>query len=67
MLRDSVANPVAIRDSTGVIPEPATIAARDRLSQALKALPPDNPPPFPLRSLSAFKIRAEARAKDQQP
>jgi arylsulfatase A-like enzyme len=39
----------------------AAIAARKRLEQVLASLPPDNPPPFPLRSLSAFKIRAEAR------
>jgi len=43
--------------------EPSVIAARERLSQAFKSLPPDSPPPFPLRSLSAFKIRGETRAK----
>jgi arylsulfatase A-like enzyme len=37
-----------------------TVAAKQRLEQALASLPPDVPPPFPLRSLSAFKIRAEA-------
>jgi arylsulfatase A-like enzyme len=41
---------------------PAIVAARNRLQAALDSLPADTPPPFPLRSLSAFKIRAEARA-----
>jgi len=43
--------------------DPVAVAARERLSQVLASLPPDVPPPFPLRSLSAFKIRGEARAK----
>jgi arylsulfatase A-like enzyme len=38
----------------------ATAAARQRLQAVLHALPADRPPPFPLRSLSAFKIRGEA-------
>jgi arylsulfatase A-like enzyme len=41
--------------------EPSLIAARERLQQVLDSLPADNPPPFPLRSLSAFKIRGEAK------
>jgi arylsulfatase A-like enzyme len=41
--------------------DPSIIAARRRLQQVLDSLPPDNPPPFPLRSLSAFKIRGEAK------
>jgi arylsulfatase A-like enzyme len=42
--------------------EPTAAAARERLKQVLASLPADAPPPFPLRSLSAFKI-GEARAK----
>lgn len=37
------------------------VAARQRLEKVLSSLPADVPPPFPLRSLSAFKIRAEAK------
>src|SRR5262245_50587768 len=43
------------------------LAARLRLQQVLASLPTDVPPPFPLRSLSAFKIRAEARARAAEP
>ena len=39
------------------------LAARQRLQAVLDSLPADNPPPFPLRSLSAFKIQAEAKSK----
>lgn len=45
--------------------EPAAVAARTRLQQVLASLPPNSPPPFPLRSLSAFKIRSAARAARQ--
>jgi arylsulfatase A-like enzyme len=38
--------------------EPEHIAARERLATALKSLPADAPPPFPLRSQSAFKLHA---------
>jgi arylsulfatase A-like enzyme len=41
----------------------AVMAARHRLSQILESLPTDVPPPFPLRSLSAFKIRSETEAR----
>jgi arylsulfatase A-like enzyme len=41
--------------------EPMAVAARERLKRVLASLPADVPPPFPLRSLSAFKIRGEAR------
>ena len=34
----------------------AATAAKARLGRVLASLPPDTPPPFPLRSLSAFKI-----------
>jgi arylsulfatase A-like enzyme len=43
--------------------EPAAVAARERLKRVLASLPADVPPPFPLRSLSAFKIRGGAKAK----
>lgn len=42
---------------------PEAVAAKARLQAALASLPPDNPPPFLLRSLSGFKIRGEAKAK----
>ncbi|MBI3879120.1 MAG: sulfatase-like hydrolase/transferase [Verrucomicrobia bacterium] len=42
--------------------EPAAVAARERLGRVLQSLPPDSPPPFVLRSLSGFKLRAEQRA-----
>jgi arylsulfatase A len=38
---------------------PAVSAARNRLADVLASLPPDTPPPFPLRSQSAFKLGAE--------
>jgi arylsulfatase A-like enzyme len=47
--------------------EPAVVAARGKLAKALASLPPDNPPPFVLRSLSAFKIRSAQRAKSGSP
>jgi arylsulfatase A-like enzyme len=34
-----------------------TVAARRRLQSVLDGLPPDQPPPFPLLSLSAFRLR----------
>ena len=43
--------------------DPAIQAARHRLQSVLDSLPTDNPPPFPLRSLSAFKIDAATDAK----
>ncbi|HEX5105112.1 MAG TPA: sulfatase-like hydrolase/transferase [Pirellulaceae bacterium] len=47
--------------------DPAAVAAKVRLQQVLGSLPPDQPSPFPLRSLSAFKLRAEAAAKAPPP
>lgn len=48
---------------------PKIAAAKARLEAVLASLPPDNPPPFPLRSQSGFKIRTAereaARAKTQ--
>ena len=40
--------------------DPMVLAARQRLRQVLASLPADVPTPFPLRSLSAFKIQADA-------
>jgi arylsulfatase A-like enzyme len=37
--------------------DPEVAAARKSLQAVLASLPADNPPPFPLRSLSAFKLR----------
>jgi arylsulfatase A-like enzyme len=45
--------------------DPTILSARQRLEQALASLPPDSPPPFSLRSLSAFKINGEAQDKDK--
>lgn len=41
----------------------AKAASRERLQQVMTALPLDNPPPFPLRSLFAFKINAAAKVE----
>ena len=38
--------------------DPATSEARRRLQAALDSLPPDCPPPFPLRSQSVFRLRS---------
>lgn len=40
---------------------PEMMRARKKLETVLGSLPPDNPPPFPLRSQSGFKIRSAAR------
>ncbi|MGE0755421.1 MAG: sulfatase-like hydrolase/transferase [Pirellulaceae bacterium] len=45
-------------------PEPR--AARRRLQHVLDALPPDSPPPFELRSQSAFKLKQQQQ-QQQQP
>ena len=39
----------------------AGIAARRRLQAVLDSLPPDAPPPFKLRSQSAFKLEMEGK------
>jgi len=59
---DAIDDPAEQTDLAESI-EPAAVAARQRLGQVLASLPADVRPPFPLRSLSAFKIRGEARAK----
>jgi arylsulfatase A-like enzyme len=44
---------------------PEAVAAREKLQRALASLPPDAPPPFPLRSQAVFKLRkAEPEAKN---
>ncbi|MBI3852113.1 MAG: sulfatase-like hydrolase/transferase [Verrucomicrobia bacterium] len=63
-LFDANADPDEQRDLAGSA-EPGAVEARQRLQRVLASLPPDAPPPFPLRSQSAFKIRAEQRAKAQ--
>ncbi len=45
---------------------PEITAARERLQAVLNTLPADNPPPFPLRSQSGFKIRTAERAAAKQ-
>lgn len=41
---------------------PRLAAAREKLEAVLAAMPPDNSPPFELRSQSAFKLRSEQAA-----
>ena len=41
----------------------AVVAARTRLEKVLASLPPDSPPPFELRSQSAFKLRQAGELK----
>jgi arylsulfatase A-like enzyme len=41
--------------------DPAAVAARARLESILATLPPDSPPPFKLRSQSAFKLETEGK------
>jgi len=57
---DADADPEETRDLAGET-RAEVVAAKERLKAALASLPPDNPPPFPLRSQSGFKIRTEAR------
>lgn len=65
-LFDANADPDERRDLTASS-EAAVVVARERLGRVLKGLPPDAPPPFALRSLSAFKFRAEQRAAASPP
>ncbi|MCI0359391.1 MAG: sulfatase-like hydrolase/transferase [Planctomycetaceae bacterium] len=64
-LYDANADPAEERDLS-MSGDAAAAAARQRLKAVLDSLPADTPPPFPLRSLSAFKIRGEAR-KEAKP
>jgi hypothetical protein len=63
-LYDASADPAEQHD-LAASRDPAVVAARLRLEQALASLPPDTPPPFPLRSLSAFKIHGEGQDKSK--
>ncbi len=56
-LFDMESDPDETRDLTAST-EPEHVAARERLGATLKSLPADAPPPFPLRSQSAFKLHA---------
>ena len=40
---------------------PEIVAARQRLASILATFPPDTPPPFKLRSQSAFKLESEGK------
>jgi len=40
---------------------PEIVAARQRLASILSTFPPDTPPPFKLRSQSAFKLESEGK------
>jgi arylsulfatase A len=55
------------RHDLGESTEPVAVAARRKLQRALDSLPPDAPPPFPLRSQAMFKLRAAERAAKQRP
>lgn len=62
-LFDANADPVEQHDLSQSH-DATTVAARKSLQAALASLPADTPPPFPLRSLSAFKIREEIRHRE---
>jgi DNA-directed RNA polymerase specialized sigma24 family protein len=62
---DANADPDEQHDLAGSV-DSQTAEARTRLGKILQSLPPDAPPPFVLRSLSGFKIRAEQRAAPQR-
>jgi arylsulfatase A-like enzyme len=46
--------------------EPSARVARRRLQDALDSLPADSPPPFELRSQSAFRLKRERAGKDKE-
>ena len=58
---DANADPDEQHDIAGNV-DSQSAEARTRLGKVLESMPPDAPPPFVLRSLSGFKIRAEQRA-----
>ena len=58
-LFDAQGDPAETTDLAGSA-DPAVAAGRQRLQAVLDALPSDTPPPFPLRSLSAFKIHNDS-------
>jgi arylsulfatase A-like enzyme len=47
--------------------DPAATSAKERLGKLLAAMPPDNPPPFELRSQTAFKLFHERQAANSPP
>ena len=55
---DASADPAELQNLAANL-NPTTATAKRRLEEVLASLPPDNPPPFKLRSLSAFKIAGE--------
>lgn len=59
-LYDVAADPAETTDLAASA-DPAVVAARTKLQGVLAALPPDGPPPFKLRSQSAFKLESEGR------
>lgn len=68
-LYDANADPGEERVLAAGLP-PEARSARRRLQDVLDSLPADSPPPFPLRSQSAFKARAEQQlhpARETRP
>lgn len=63
-LFDANADPDEQHDLATIAP-PDAAATRQRLQGVLSSLPSDSPPPFPLRSQAAFKIRAAERGRNQ--
>jgi len=63
---DANADPDEQRDLAANPPADGAVA-RERLQKTLASFPPDAPPPFVLRSLSAFKKRTEERAGRSPP
>jgi arylsulfatase A-like enzyme len=61
-LYDFLADPEEARDLTAD-PSPSTAEARERLRGVLDTLPADDPLPFPVRSISAFQLRAQGLMK----
>lgn len=59
-LYDANADPEETRDLASSN-DPEAVAARERLEAVLASLPPDQPPPFPLRSQSGFRLRSAKR------
>jgi len=57
---DVIADPLEERNLAEQLAS-SVVSARLRLQSVLDSLPLDAPPPFPLLSLSAFRIRAEKR------
>lgn len=63
-LYDANNDPAETSDLSGSTDATTTAACR-RLQDVLNSLPADAPPPFPLRSLFAFKLAAEAAAANK--